>query len=366
MKGPALRIVAIVTSFFVLLAVGLAWAAIELTGELDALRWEKPWWLLGLLLVPVVLAYGTVLEDARVPRLLVGSVSAARRADGGLRRSLRDAPGVVRAAAISLVVLALARPQSIVAAETDERSGIDIMLVLDLSGSMRAADLKPTRVAAAKTVMQEFIERRNDDRIGAVVFGKDAFLLSAPTFDHVRLAQLVGKMQVGVISGDATAIGDGLATGLARLRHSSASSRVIVLLTDGDNNAGSMSPEYATELAKKIGVKIYTVQMGNGDEVEIEVDKDPYGRPIYQRGKFPVKPEVLKAIAAQTGGEFFLATQTEELRSSMHQILDRLTKTRFEAASGDVVERFPLVLVPGVLLILVEALLRAIVLRRFP
>ncbi len=348
------------------IAVGLAWALIALGPELSAVRWDRPWWLLGLLLVPVVLYVGTLAEDARVPRLRVGTISAAKRAGGGLRARLRDAPGILRAAAVALIVLALARPQSIAAAETDERRGIDVMVVLDMSLSMRAADLKPTRLAAAKVVIQEFLERRNDDRLGAVVFGRDAFLLSAPTFDHPRLGQLVGKMQLGAIDGGGTAIGDGLATALARLRHSKATSRVIVLLTDGDNNAGSMSPEYATELARQLGVKIYSVQMGNGDAVDVEVEKDQYGRPVYERVRFPVKPEVLKKIAADTGGEFWISTDADQLRSSMHQILDRLEKTRFEAAAGDVVERFPLLLAPGVALVLIEALLRAIVLRRFP
>lgn len=360
------RAVTVTLAAALAIALGLARALIALGPELSAVRWDRPWWLLGLLLVPVVLYVGTLGEDARVPRLRVGTVSAAKRAPGGLRARLRDAPGVLRAAAVALIVLALARPQSIAAAETDERRGIDVMVVLDMSLSMRAADLKPTRLAAAKVVIQEFLERRNDDRLGAVVFGRDAFLLSAPTFDHPRLGQLIGKMQLGAIDGGGTAIGDGLATALARLRHSKATSRVIVLLTDGDNNAGSMSPEYATELARQLGVKIYPVQMGNGDAVDVEVEKDQYGRPVYERVRFPVKPEVLKKIAVDTGGEFWISTDADQLRSSMHQILDRLEKTRFEAAAGDVVERFPLLLGPGVALVLIEALLRAIVLRRFP
>jgi Ca-activated chloride channel family protein len=361
------RIFGVVLGTVLAILAGLTWGVIALyPDELSALRWDRPWWLLGLLGVPVVLLIATVGEDARVPRLKIGSTTAAKMAGGGLRARLRDVPGVLRAAAMTLIVLALARPQSIAAAETDERKGIDVMIALDLSLSMRAADLKPTRLAAAKVVIQEFVERRQDDRIGAVVFGRDAFLLSAPTFDHPRLAQLVGKMELGAIDGGGTAIGDGLATALARLRHSQASSRVVILLTDGDNNAGSMSPEYATELARQLGVKIYSVQMGNGDAVDVEVDKDLYGRPVYERVRFPVRPEVLKKIAQDTGGEFWISTDTDQLRSSMHQILDRLTKTRFEAAAGDVIERFPLVLAPAVALVLIEALLRAIVLRRFP
>jgi len=361
-----LRVFGIVVGVLLALSLGLAYAVITLGPEVMALRWDRPWWLFGLLGVPVLLYFGTFGDELRVPRLLIGSTVAARRTVVGVRARLRDLPGVLRAAAVALIVIALARPQSIAAAETDERRGIDVMMVLDLSLSMRASDLKPTRLAAAKVVTQEFIERRQDDRLGAVVFGREAFLLSAPTFDHVRLAQLIGKMELGVVNGGGTAIGDGLATALAKLRHSKASTRVVVLLTDGDNNAGSMSPEYATGLAKELGVKIFTIQMGNGEPVEVEVNRDLYGRPIYERVQFPVNPEGLKKIANDTGGEFWISTDTDQLRSSMHAILDRLTKTKFEAASGDVVERFPLVLAPAVALVLIEALVRAIVLRRFP
>jgi Ca-activated chloride channel homolog len=362
-----LRTVVVVVSFLAISAIGLLWAIVALGwDEITTLRWDKPYWLVALAIVPVVLILGTLGEDRRIPRLRVGNVDAARATPAGARARLRDVPGVLRAASLGLIAVALARPQSLAAAEIDERSGIDIMVALDLSGSMRAADLKPTRLDAAKAVVQEFIERRADDRIGGVIFAKEAFLLSPLTFDHARLATLIGKMQMGVISGDGTAIGDGLATALARLRRSKASTRVIVLLTDGDNNAGSMSPDYATAAAKELGIKIYTVQMGNGDEVDVEIDKDAFGRPIYGRAKFPVNPALLKKIATETGGESYIADDTEELRSSMHAILDGLAKTRFEAASSDVVERFPLALVPGVALVLIEALLRALILRRYP
>jgi Ca-activated chloride channel family protein len=350
----------------VLIAIGVAPALVALREELHAFRWDKPWWLLALVAVPVVLGVGTWGADATLPRLRVGSVRTAMRVPMGWRARLRDVPGMLRAAAVAFFVVALARPQTISESEVDERSGIDIMIALDVSGSMHAADLKPTRLAAAKTVVQELIERRPDDRIGAAIFAHDAYLLSPLTFDHVRLSQLVGKMQLGIVTGDGTAIGDGLGTSLARLRRSSATSRVIVLLTDGDNNAGAMSPDYATGLAKELGVKIYAVQMGNGDEVQVEVARSPFGQPIMGPARFPVNPELLKKIAHETGGEFYLSTDTEQLRSSMHQILDKLTKTRFEAAAGDVVERFSWVLAPGVVALLLDVLLRAFVLRRFP
>lgn len=345
---------------------GLAWGVILLGPEIWALRWDRPWWLLLLAAVPLVAWRTTLGEDRRVPRLRVGSVAPAKLAPIGARARLRDLPGTLRAAALALVAIALAKPQSVTAAEIDERSGIDIMLVLDLSGSMKAADLKPSRLDAAKGVIQDFLGRRQDDRIGAVVFAGEAFLLSPLTLDKQRLGQQIAKMELGRLTSDGTAIGEGLGTAVARLRSSQAESRVIILLTDGENNAGQLSPEYATALAKKLGVKIYTVQMGTGDEAPYPVEIDPFGRPIYRMVRSPVNPEVLRQIAKETGGEFFIAAQTEELRSSMDRILDQLPKTRFEAASSDMIERFPLALIPACLLVALEALLRALILRRFP
>lgn len=362
----ALRIVTVVIGALLAIMLGLSWALVALGSELSSVRWERPWWLLVLLAVPPALVVGTILEDRRIPRLKFGSIAPATIAPIGLRQRLRDMPGVLRAAAIALFAIALARPQSQLQAVMEERRGIDIMIALDLSGSMQAADLKPTRLQAAQAVVQEFIERRGDDRIGAVVFGKEAFLLVAPTFDKQLLGQQIGKMKLGVVNEGATAIGEGLGSALARLRRSNASSRVIVLLTDGESNAGSMSPETAIELAKKLGVRIFAVQIGNGDEAPVEVKRDMYGRPIYQMQSFPVNPELLKRMAKETGGEMFIANQTEELRSSMHAILDNLQKTAFEAPAGDIVERYPMALVPGALLVIIEAILRAVLLRRFP
>lgn len=361
------RLLVSILAFVGALGVGLLPAAIRLGGELSALRWERPAFFAALALIPLIAHRATRGEDARVPRLLVGSVRGAALAPVGLRARLRDVPGAVRTAALVLALLALARPQSVGVAESDERSGIDVMVVLDLSSSMRALDLRPTRLGAAKIVVQEFVERRPDDRIGAVVFAGEAFPLSPLTFDHVRVSQLVGKMEVGAISRDGTAIGEGLGIALAKLQSSTAKSKVIILLTDGDSNAGQMSPAYATELAQQIGVRIYTVQMGNGDEVEVEMDPDPFtGQRMVGRARYPVNPDLLRKIAKDTGGQMFIATQTDELRSSMHTILDSLKKTKFEAATGEAVERYAFFLFPAAALIVVEAFLRALVLRRFP
>jgi Ca-activated chloride channel family protein len=288
----------------------------------------------------------------------------------------------LRAVALGFLVLAMARPVSVLRDQRADDKGIDIVLVMDLSGSMRAvfaADVgelpgtpvpqkgrRLTRLDVAKVVIKDFIGRRKTDRIGAVVFGKSAFVLSPPTLDYHLLGQLVSRMTLSVIDGSATAIGDGLGTAVARMRRSDAQSKVVILLTDGDNNAGSISPDYATHLAKTVGCKVYTIQIGTDDEVEVEDGVDLFGQPRYVPHRFPVNPELLKRIADETGGQAYIATDGRALAESMHSVLDQLEKTRFEASIASFDDLFPFLLVPGVALVALDALLRAWALRRFP
>lgn len=344
--------------------------------------WQHPWMLLGLLLVPVVWWWGTFGQDRRRPRMRIGTVMPLLTGPRGARTWLRDVPGVLRAVALGFLVLAMARPVSVLRDQRSDDKGIDIVLVMDLSGSMRAvfaADVgelpgtpvpqkgrRLTRLDVAKVVIKDFIGRRKTDRIGAVVFGKSAFVLSPPTLDYHLLGQLVSKMTLSVIDGSATAIGDGLGTAVARMRRSDAQSKVVILLTDGDNNAGSISPDYATHLAKTVGCKVYTIQIGTDDEVEVEDGVDLFGQPRYVPHRFPVNPELLKRIADETGGQAYIATDGRALAESMHSVLDQLEKTRFEASIASYDDLFPFLLIPGVALVALDALLRAWALRRFP
>jgi Ca-activated chloride channel family protein len=344
--------------------------------------WHYPWLLIGLAVVPLVWWWGTFGQDRRRPRLRIGTVIPLRTAPRGLRTRLKDVPGVLRAVALGLLIVAIARPVSILRDQRSDDKGIDIVLVMDLSGSMRAvfdADLRDlpgtpapqkgkrlTRLDVAKVVIKDFIGRRKTDRIGAVVFGKSAFVLSPPTLDYHLLAQLVTKMTLNVIDGSATAIGDGLGTAVARMRRSDAQSKVIILLTDGDSNAGAISPDYATHLAKSVGCKVYTIQIGTDDEVDVEDGVDLFGQPRYVPHRFPVNPELLRRIAKETGGDAYIATDARALANSMHAVLDQLEKTRFEASISAYEDLFPFLLVPGVALLALDALLRAWLLRRFP
>lgn len=344
--------------------------------------WQSPYLLLLLLLVPVAWVLGTFVQDRRVPRLRVGVVAPLAIGPRGVRAWLRDAPGAARAVALVFFVLALARPVNVLSDQKVDEKGIDIVVVLDVSMSMAAVmDADPsilpgaprpqpgkrlTRLDTAKLVIDDFIARRKSDRIGAVVFGRSAYILSPPTLDYHLLTQLVDRVTLGVVDGYGTAIGDALGTAVARLRNSDAASKVIVLLTDGDSNAGVLAPEQAAQLAANIGAKVHTIQIGNGEEVEVYEGTDLFGQPIYRKHRFPVNPALLKSIAEKTGAQAYVATDAAALIGSMHAVLDALEKTRFEASSSSFEDLFPLLLLPGVFLIGLDALLRAFVLRRFP
>jgi Ca-activated chloride channel family protein len=314
--------------------------------------------------------------DARVPRLALPTLAPLFVGPRGTRAKLRDLPGVIRGAALFLCILALARPQNVLKGENAEERGIDIVIVLDLSGSMRALMDQPsqlgsrttrlTRLETAKQVILDFIARRQNDRIGVVVFGQSAYILSPPTLDKTLLAALVSKMSLDIIDGNGTAIGDAVATATARLRRSDARSKAVILLTDGDSNAGSIAPEYSAHLAQTQGVRVYTVQIGNGDDVDVQNGVDLFGQPSFQRAHFPVNPALLNKMSSETGGESFVATDRTGLEQSMHGILDHLEKTRFEAQAAAMEDLFPFLLVPGVFLVALEALVRLVVVRRFP
>jgi Ca-activated chloride channel family protein len=355
-------------------AKGRAWLDVD---------WQNPWMFVLMVLVPIAWWRGTFGQDARRPRMRIGTVVPLRRAPRGWRVRLRDLPGVLRAVALTLFVLALARPVQVLSDRTSDEKGIDIVIVLDLSGSMAAVlDAHPkdlpgevevpkgrrlTRLDVAKVVVQDFISRRQTDRIGVVVFGKAPYVLSPPTLDYQLLSKLVSGLSLSVIDGSKTAIGDGLGTAVARMRNSDALSKVVILLTDGDNNAGRVSPEFAAELATTTGCKTYTIQIGDSDEVEVQQGIDPiFGQPQYVRRRYPTNPELLKKIADKTGGKAFIATDAKALRESFHEILDQLEKTRFEASVAHHEDLFALLLIPGVLLIGLDALLRALFMRRFP
>lgn len=333
----------------------------------------------GVVIAAIVVWRMTLAADARSPRMRIAAIAPLFTGPRGFRTRLRDVPGMIRGATLVLAVLALGRPQNVLRGENADEKGIDMVVVLDLSNSMKAlmdADVpqqpgrgpvqRLTRLETAKEVILDFVARRKNDRIGVVVFGRTAYILSPPTLDKSLLSTLVSKMDLGLIDGAGTAIGDAVGTAVARLRRSNARSKAVILLTDGDSNAGSIAPDYAAHLAQEQGVKVFTIQLGNGDDVDVQEGTDLFGQPKFVREHFPVNPELLKRIASSTGGDAFIATDKKGLDQSMHAILDKLEKTIFEQQRSTMEDLFGFFLLPCVGLIALEALVRLLVVRRFP
>lgn len=378
-----LRVTRILITLLVVLGVVAAATLLPYGEQIRTAVYMRPWALFGLVLVPALLWRCTFGEDRRTVRLKVGTVSAMVQGPRGWRVGFRDVPGVLRAVAFGLLILALARPVDTSRPETTEESGIDVMLVLDLSGSMAAVmenvpdnlkahvtvpepGIPPRRVDIAKAVIRDFISRRKSDRIGVIVFGKSAFVLSPQTLDYQLLDQLVSKMELKVIDESGTAIGDAVGAAVARLRHSSAKTKTVILLTDGENNSGAIAPLYAAELAAKVGAKIYSIQIGDGSVARVYVGRNLLGQPRFDEQNFPINPELLKELAQKTSGTMYVASDAKALQASFHDVLDKLEKSRFEAGIARFEELFPIFLLPGVLILALEAFLRAFVLRRFP
>jgi len=331
----------------------------------EQLRFERPWAALLLLAAPLAWFGRTWAHRVSRPRLQFSRVAALHAAKGTWRNRLADLPSALRTIALVLLVVALAGPQSIHARDTTEVSGIEIILTLDMSLSMEAADIRPTRFEATKSVVRDFINRRPNDRIGAVVFGRDAYTLLPLTTDREALRNALRGLQLDQIDGRGTAIGNAVGVSLNRLKRSRAKSKVIILLTDGESNAGNVSPSQAAELASAMGVKIYPILMGVSDTAPVQQGRGIFGQAIFGTANYPVNPDLLEEMASKTGGEFFLVSDREALEQSFHQILDQLEKTDIEDAGRMYTDLFPAFVAPALIFLLIE-LLCLLWLRRWP
>jgi Ca-activated chloride channel family protein len=329
----------------------------------SGIRFERPWaGLLGIGALLVIWSRG-YWDKLRAPRVQISRGTELAALPVGWRVRLRPLLYALRVATLFLCVLGLMGPQSIHAREKSELEGIDIVLSLDLSLSMQATDIAPNRFEATKYVVDEFVSKRPNDRIGAVVFGRDAFTLMPLTSDKDMLRTAIAELELGMIEGRATAIGNAVGVALNRLRTSKAKSRALILLTDGDSNSGNISPDEAADFAKHMGVKLYTVLMGRP---EGQQRQDVIGRMMGGAQRLPVNPELLKRMAHATGGEFYLATDRRGLERSFHAILDALERSEIEDAGAVYGELFPAFVGPAVILLLLEALLGTLVFRRWP
>lgn len=351
----------------------------------NSFRFERPW---AALLLPagllVLIARGWV-QDQRAPRLMLSRVHdlavVGRR---GWRTWARHAPTGARVVAVLLIALGLMGPQSIHARDSAEVEGIDIVLTIDLSLSMQAADIHPNRFVATKEVVDEFIRRRPNDRIGAVIFGREAYTLMPLTTDKEALRSAISELELNMIDGRGTAIGNAVGTALNRLRNSQAESRVVILLTDGDSNSGNVSPQQAAEIARTLphprnqtesdpeaaarrrGVRLYTVMMGRSEDARVQHGTDVFGRPLWDRGNFPINPDLLREMAENTGGEYFQATDRQGLERSFHRILDELERSEIEDTGRVYGELFPAFLWPALVLLVLEMIASTLLLRRWP
>jgi len=347
-----------------------AWSALmdpTAGGGLSRLHVANPqwWWVM----IPVVLGIAAmVLAARRRPLMRFSRVDALQDLPSTGALVLEPVPRILWAAAVILLGIALTRPQVEGAVLPQDTDGLDIMISLDLSTSMRAADFKPNdRFFVAKEVISDFIKTRSNDRIGLVVFAKDAFTQSPLTLDYMLLRNLIQELKLGVLE-DGTAIGNGLAVALNRLRDSKAKSRIVILLTDGDNNAGQIAPEQAAEIAAKMGVKVFTIVVGRGGKVPYPTGQDLFGNPTYEMVELPVNIPLLRQIATATDGQFFNAADRDGLIESFQKILEELEKSKLEDARGRAkpVDVYALFIWPAVLFLLIALVLENTRLLRVP
>ena len=339
--------------------VPLAAAYLGLLRHAEGFRFEHPG-ALGLIPLAVALVLWAGLRRGPGRRGVFAYSRAGELAarPGGLVARLADLPLVLRLGAVVLAGVALARPQTTRVSDDLELEGIDIVIALDVSGSMEETDLSPNRLEAAKAVIQDFVRRRPSDRIGLVVFGREAYTHIPPTLDHGTFLRMLAELHVGIIDGRGTAIGNGIGVALNRLRRSDARSKVIIVLTDGENNAGNISPLEAARYAQKLNVKIYTILAG---------DNDPESQAPNARGqRQPVNPKLLEQIASMTGGTPYLATDTRALVQRFQKILEDLEKSRLHDRGVLYAELYQRFLLAAFGLLVLEITLRLTRFRRLP
>lgn len=322
------------------------------------MQFLNPWALLLLIFVVAPFVVRLRFHDARI---LFSNWNHLRKS----AKLYWEMPLLLDAIAIALLVFALARPINLDKVITPPVEGKDIMIALDVSGSMEALDFKPdNRLEAAKQVITQFVKGRTNDRIGLVFFAGDAYLQVPLTMDYGMFTTLMTRLKTGVIE-DGTAIGNGLGLALSRLDESKTKSRLLILLTDGANNAGNISPENAADIAKKIGVKIYPILIGTDKPVQFPAGKDLFGRMRYQKVKMKTDPALMKRLAQKTGGTFFQSLDTKELRNSFATI-DKLEKSPIPAKTYRTYKEHAQQLIIAAMILLLIARIFAILFPLFP
>ena len=293
---------------------------------MTGITFANPTFLWLLVLIPVMIAYYIIRQQKTTASLKMPDIKVFNKTGTTFRNWLRHILFALQAAAMTLLIIVLARPQKTDRFQDVTTEGIDIILTLDISGSMLARDFRPDRLEASKNVATEFISGRPYDRIGLVVFSGESFTQCPLTTDHAVLINLMREIRSGMIE-DGTAIGNGLATAISRIKDSEAKSKVIILLTDGVNNRGDIAPSTAADIAKTFGIRVYTIGVGTQGSAPYPV-QTPYGLQ-YQNMPVEIDEAILKEISGKTGGRYFRATDNDKL-VQVYAEIDKLEKSKID------------------------------------
>lgn len=325
--------------------------------------WANPHYLYLLLLIPLLIVWYWFRNRNSLPTMRFSSLQLFEGMKQTVRTRLVHLLFALRMLTLALLIIALARPQSVSSKQNVSIEGIDIVITLDVSSSMLAHDFRPDRLEAAKNIASDFISKRPNDRVGLVIFSGEAFTQVPLTTDHAMIKTMFRDVKSGMIE-DGTAIGDGLATAISRLKDSKAISKVIILLTDGVNNAGSVDPLSAAEMAKLYGIRVYTVGVGTQGYAPYPV-QTPFGTQM-QRMKVQIDENLLRKIAEKTGGEYFRATDNSTLKKIFAKI-DKMEKSKIDVQEFKKKKEmfFPFALL-AMVLFLTEITLRYLVFKRLP
>ncbi|WP_456408831.1 vWA domain-containing protein [Caldithrix abyssi] len=329
-------------------------------------RFADPYYLLLLLVLPLMIWWYWRGRSSATGKIIYSDIKLLKQVKPSLKQRLRPALFVLRLIAVTLIILALARPQSSHKEEEIITEGIDIVLTMDVSTSMLAEDFRPkNRIEAAKMVAKEFIEGRKNDRIGLVVFAGESFTQCPLTLDYGVLYHILDNMKVADQEWDGTAIGMGLATAINRLKDSKAKSKVIILLTDGRNNRGQIDPITAARMAKAMGIRVYTIGTGTRGTAMYPIDDPLWGR-RYVPMRVDIDEDLLKEVAAITGGKYFRATDTEKLRE-IYKEIGEMEKTKIEVKEYTRYEEFFVYFLTfGLLLLVLELVLGNTYFKKIP
>lgn len=327
------------------------------------LEFTNPGFLWLLLLIPILAIWYFFVRKKDAASLNMASTSGFSKQN--IWAKLKPVLYLLRLGAITLLIIALARPRNVeISKKSKTTRGIDIVMAIDVSASMLAKDLKPNRLEALKTVAIKFVNKRPNDRIGIVVYAGESYTQTPITSDKTIVKNTIRKIRWGQIN-DGTAIGMGLGSAVNRLKESKAKSKVIILLTDGVNNTGFIDPKTATDLAKELNIKVYTIGLGTNGTALFPVAKDLNGKLIFRNAPVEIDEKLLKFIAKETGGKYFRATGNRKLEAIYNEI-NKLEKTKVEEFKYyNYQEKYRLFVILAGFLILFEMLLRFTVYRSF-